>query len=162
MLTAATWIGAIATAVLAVGAAFTVYYARNAFREQSCEVALLQQQAERDVQQRRRAQAAQVYIFIPGRQQTDTILELTARVHNASQQPIYDLTMTWHDGQNQFGDPKCRDRLMPNESLPFNPTGVSGKSTAGVGVAVEFRDAAGVHWRANDRGELTELPGGCP
>jgi hypothetical protein len=45
-LTVATWIGAIATAVLALGAIVTVYYARKAFREQSRELGVLQQQAK--------------------------------------------------------------------------------------------------------------------
>jgi len=157
MTAVATWIGALVTLGLLIGAGFTVYYARKAFREQSREIAFLEQQAERDVQQRRRAQAAQVYIFIPSGQQMEAAAELTARIHNASQQPVYDLTMTWHEGQNQLGDPKFRDRLMPDESLPFSPTAATGSSTDSIGVTVEFRDAAGVCWRATDRGGLTEL-----
>jgi hypothetical protein len=65
----ATWAGAIATALLAVGAGFTVYYARKEFREQSREVALLQKQVEseqeqrrREAEEQRRAQAARVYV----------------------------------------------------------------------------------------------------
>jgi hypothetical protein len=159
MTAVATWIGALATVGLLIGAGFTVYYARNAFREQSDQVKLLKKQDERDVQQRRSAQAAQVYVFIPRGQQAEAAAELTARIHNASQQPVYDLEMTWHEGQNpknQIGDPKKRDRLMPDESLPFSPTATMGSSTDGIGVTAEFRDAAGVRWRTNDRGELTE------
>jgi hypothetical protein len=50
----ATWTGAIATVVLAVGAGFTVYYASNAFREQSNEVTLLQQQVGSEQEERAR------------------------------------------------------------------------------------------------------------
>jgi hypothetical protein len=140
----ATWIGALATFGLLVGAGFTVYYARKAFREQSDQITFLKEQAERDVQQRRRAQAAQVYIFIPSGQLTEATAELTARIHNASQQPVYDLRMTWHEGENQIGEPKFRDRLMPNESLPFSPTAATGSSTDSISVTAEFRDADGV------------------
>jgi hypothetical protein len=54
----ATWIGALAIVGLLVGAAFTAWYARRAFREQSEEVKILWQQAERDIDDRRRDQAA--------------------------------------------------------------------------------------------------------
>jgi hypothetical protein len=37
----ATWISAIATVVLAVGAGFTVFYARQAFRAPSAQLRLL-------------------------------------------------------------------------------------------------------------------------
>jgi arginine exporter protein ArgO len=58
-LIAATQITAIATVVLALGAIITAWFAIKAFRKQTQEVALLQQQAERDIDQRRRAQASQ-------------------------------------------------------------------------------------------------------
>lgn len=45
-LTVPTWIAAIATAALALGAGFTVYYARKAFREQANELGVLQKQAK--------------------------------------------------------------------------------------------------------------------
>jgi uncharacterized protein YoxC len=45
-LTVPTWIGAIATVVLAVGAIVTVYYARKAFLEQAEEVRTLKSQLE--------------------------------------------------------------------------------------------------------------------
>jgi hypothetical protein len=54
----ATWITAGATAVLALFAIVTAWYAREAFRKQSAEVKLLQEQAGRDMEQRRKAQAA--------------------------------------------------------------------------------------------------------
>lgn len=59
----ATWIGALTTVGLLVGAAFTAWYARKAFREQSKEVKILQQQAKRDIDDRLRRQAA---TFSPG------------------------------------------------------------------------------------------------
>ena len=65
----ATWIGALATVGLLVGAGITAWYARKAFREQSHEVALLQEQVKnqqsdrtREAADRRKAQAAKVFI----------------------------------------------------------------------------------------------------
>ena len=72
-----TWIGAIATALLAVGAGSTVYYARKAFTAQSQQLSGQQEinrlqaqeireslaERKRDREQRRRAQAAQVFTW---------------------------------------------------------------------------------------------------
>jgi hypothetical protein len=51
-LLAATWTSAIATVLLVIGAVVTALYARNAYREQSRQTWLLQEQAERDIRQR--------------------------------------------------------------------------------------------------------------
>src|ERR1022692_1872719 len=56
-----TWISAMATVGLFGGAVFTSIYAFRAFRKQSKEVALLQEQADLDILQRRRAQAALIF-----------------------------------------------------------------------------------------------------
>ena len=61
-LEAATWVSAIATAVLAAFAIVTAWYAREAFRAQSQEVGLLLEQAKRDTDERRRAHASRVFL----------------------------------------------------------------------------------------------------
>lgn len=63
-LLAATQLTAVATAILAGGAIVTSIFAILAFGKQSKEVALLQQQAKRDIDERRRAQAAKVYLEV--------------------------------------------------------------------------------------------------
>jgi membrane protein implicated in regulation of membrane protease activity len=98
---AATWLSALATVVLAMFAVVTAWYARKAFREQSREVGLLQQQAdlqqkelERQAEERRRAQAVQVYVaatLVPGDGSVAT------KVYNTSGQPIYDVRVHWLD-----------------------------------------------------------------
>ncbi len=90
----ATWIGAIATVVLAVGAGFTVYYARQAFTKQSAELedqretnqklaaaAELQteelrasrSQREREAEELRRAQASKVNAWFGSRLVSGTV-----------------------------------------------------------------------------------------
>ena len=66
-----------------------MYYARKAFREQSREVALLQQQAERDIAERRRAQAAKVFVWVDPRQAEDAGGKFgpAVCVGNSSKQP---------------------------------------------------------------------------
>jgi hypothetical protein len=101
-----TWIGAIATLVVALGAGFTVYYARKAFRDQAKEVKLLQEENQRANQQRRRSQASRVFIHqedapaehapqmaagqmdaaIRRRDETTTLI--AARLFNTSKQPV--------------------------------------------------------------------------
>jgi hypothetical protein len=116
----ATWTGAIATVVLAVGAGFTVHYARKAFREQSSEVALLQQQLsdqrginaeqlkvlklqaadlrqsieerQRDREQRHRDQAVRVFTWAEEIQADPARYRVL--VSNASDRPVYDLQVS--------------------------------------------------------------------
>jgi hypothetical protein len=157
----ATWITALATAGLLVGAYFTAKYAAKTFGEQAHQVALLQQQAERDIQERRRAQAAQVFIVItsgvpaaPG-----VGVQVTAEGRNTSGQPVYDIAVEWRTNTGPFGNVMVKPQLMPGETTPFTETWTEAQGFYGLSVKVEFRDAAGIHWRTNDCGELTELCG---
>src|SRR5690348_10614009 len=59
----ATWTGAIATLGLLAGAGITAWYARKAFREQAEQVKILREQADRDIDQRRRDQATRVFAW---------------------------------------------------------------------------------------------------
>ncbi len=160
----ATWVGAVATALLAVGAGLTVYYARKAFIAQSQqlrdqqEINRLQVQEIRESlaerkqgrEQRRRAQAAQVITW-PGDAplDNDEDIRTAAFVRNSSSQPVYDVRIGWGgDSQASLGS------LMPGDEHVVRGAGTS----AADGTHAEFRDAAGVRWRTTSAGKLTELP----
>jgi len=144
----ASQITAVATAVLAVFAVVTAGYARKAYRGQSAELTLLQEQAGRDIEQRRRVQAAKVFVAAGG---IPPFAPSTVRISNASEQPIYDLAASWADG----ADPVRLPVLMPGEPYAFSAgwQDAAGKMPP---VWLDFRDAAGVRWRTTSRGELTE------
>lgn len=86
----ATWIGAVAIAVLAVGAGFTVYYAKQAFEKQSLEVGTLQKQASDQAEMLRiqsnqlDAQHDQLHEQQMLNQKQTEVLELQARELKAS------------------------------------------------------------------------------
>jgi hypothetical protein len=179
-LTMPTWIAAIATVVLAVGAIFTVFYARNAFREQSKEVGLLQLQVkdqqdarQREAEERHRAQAAQVYItreVFAGRRAHAgdepikgigaKAASVTAIVHNVSDQPVYDLRVHWMAGdagvqaglEDQLGTLGPRDRRPTVRPVPPAVT------TEQFSVIAYFRDAAGARWTLTPDGQLAPVP----
>lgn len=157
----ASWITALATAGLLIGAYFTARYAAKTFREQAKQVTLLKQQAERDIQERRRAQAAQVFIVITSGVPTTpgAGVQVTAEGRNTSGQPVYDIAVEWRTNTGPFGNGMVKPQLMPGETAPFTQTWTEDQGFHGLSVKIEFRDAAGTHWRTNDRGELTELCG---
>lgn len=90
-------ITAIATAVLAFLAMVTVVFAVLAFRKQSAEETTIQRQAARDIEDRHRAQAIQVFAWADQRLFDDDPddLRAAARVMNSSRQPIYDVGLDW-------------------------------------------------------------------
>lgn len=158
---AAYQITAVATAVLAALAMVTALFAFFAFRGQSREVGLLRQQVKdqqdertREAAGRRRAQAVQVFIAAGG---PTPDLSDEIHIHNTSEQPVYDLTAS------RAGDTELQRLpfLMPGAEYQFfaeiqDATGIMPV------VWLDFRDAAGVHWRTTSRGELTERPGRVP
>jgi hypothetical protein len=170
-----TWIGAIATVVLAVGAGFTVYYARKAFGEQSEEVRILREETERDIQQRRRSQASRVFIHQEAapaehdpqmaaaqmdaaiRIGDETTTLVAARLSNTSKQPVYDIAIRWSISGAPLGGPHLEPYLMPGKELLRTQVWTPSAGITGLAVKVEFSDAAGIRWRATYRGELAEL-----
>ena len=175
-----TWIGALATAGLLLGAIFTVRYARRAFEKQSSQLADQQaineklravadlqvkdlqeslDERQRDRKERRRAQAANVYVVITGILGAGSQTHATADVTNASTWPIYDIAAQWHTSQQSFGSEKTKSQLAPEETARFSEEWAAADGISGLGVAIDFRDAAGAHWRTTDRGQLTELCG---
>jgi hypothetical protein len=146
----ATQITAVATAVLAVFAVVTAWYARRAYQGQSAELTLLQEQAGRDIGQRRRAQAAKVFVTVGGR---PPLGRNTVQMHNASEQPIYDLVASWAEN----ADPVRLPFLLPCDLYGFVAEWQDADGNMPP-VWLEFRDAAGLRWRTTSRGELGELP----
>jgi hypothetical protein len=152
-LIAATQITAVATAVLALFAIVTAWYARRAFLKQSAEVTMLQQDRQREAGERRRAQAAQVFTCVGERPvHAGDPPQAAAFVRNTSRQPVYNISMGWGvTGQQRW------PVLLPDGEHVIPGAGSSvGDGT--VPIWIEFRDAAGVRWRATNRGELTDVP----
>lgn len=155
----ATWTGALATVGLLLGGAITAWYAGKAFREQSHEVALLQEQVKneqceraREAAERRRAQAAKVFLWVtePEDQSGHVV-----NVRNTSEQPIHELTIAWAEDAVPMP-------VVTAEGGPFMPGVENAFDVAelvdtDITVWLDFRDAAGLLWRTTSRGELTEL-----
>lgn len=149
-LVAATWTGALATIGLLAGAALTAWYARKAFREQSKEVKILQQQAERDMDDRRRAQAIHIFTWAEQRPYNDDPGDMRAAacVRNTSQQPVYDVRLGWGaSGQQAW------PVLLPGDEHVVTGAGTA-VTDGSASVWAEFRDAAGTRWRTTSIGEL--------
>jgi hypothetical protein len=148
--------------------------------EQQAEVAALQAQElreslderRREAAELRRAQASRVFIH-EERLDADPRVspaELSARgerpqaavvayVMNTSQQPVYNVTISWHLGTA----PKGQHYLMPlmpgaeDKDIKLVPPGADPKM---FGAVAFFRDAAGVTWRARPDGQIDEIPAG--
>lgn len=172
---AAQWT-AVATAVLAVFAIVTAVFAFLAFRKQSAEVATLQQQFDdqrkvnklqarelqeslaqrkREADERHRAQASRVFIWVAlDPAYSDPIA--TAHLKNSSDQPIYDLDISWRPGgSREFDQP-----LMPGEELTDRIPVPDGADPAWYSADAYFRDATGTSWRARPDGIVEEVPPG--
>jgi hypothetical protein len=153
-LLAATWTAAGATVGLFIGAIVTAVYAIRAFRKQSEEVRLLQEQAERDIEQRRRAQASGVFISVEPRPLEDNPQNEAACIRNTSAQPVYDIVL----GLGETGDQRW-PVLLPGREVVRHGLGTDfagGKRP----VWATFRDSVGVRWRTAADGQLDPcIPG---
>ena len=107
---------------------------------------------KREAVERRNAQASQVSIAVKVTREgrVGYLPELEATVVNASerQQPIYDVKLYWHLGQQGYGSPNpevlgtilnFRDEARRREFPP-------GTDLAGCGAGLAFRDVFGVNW----------------
>jgi hypothetical protein len=152
-LLAATWTGAIATGLLVIGAGVTGWFARKAFLSQDQQTRLLAEQVKRDVTQRRRAQASQVFVWIQDQPFGDDPADprSAALVRNTSSQPVYDLTL----GLGEAGDQRW-PVLMPDKDV--ERVGLGTEFASGERpVWATFRDSSGIKWRITVGGELTEI-----
>ena len=182
------WVTALGTVGLLAGAVFTAVFAVQAFREQSKEVRLLEDQVsdQRDLalkqvevlslqaeeiraslENRRRDQAARVFTWV----ELASHARGRFRVHvtNSSDRPIYGLTFLLGYGDDDqadyFSKPGAVKHVMPRETTVFEPDEDEHSILWGtswepgeVWSAVHFRDASGETWQVNSRGQMEKAP----
>jgi hypothetical protein len=188
-LTAPAWIAAIATAVLAVSVIVAMWLARDAFQARSPKqknrreliaqlteaLELFSKNVRQSAEERRRAQACQVFIELdrrpaaakPGEEPADqgrveSPWRVGATVHNASQQPVYDLYVIWLHGTVRVGKPDRAARLMPGQHRCFErgPDLDSPEQQIdpnALAAFLTFRDTAGVRWTVREDGTLSDI-----
>jgi hypothetical protein len=184
-LTVPTWIVAIATAVIAIGVIVAAGFAGRALSARSRQLAdqgeLINQLAEvldlqaqdlrLSIDQRRRAQACEVFIDLtrfagPATPRPDSPAPrhgVTATVRNNSQQPVYDLYVIWQLGTVRMGRPDRAARLLPGHEVCFErapePSAAdSERDPAALSAFLTFRDAAGTRWTVREDGTLSDIP----
>jgi len=175
-LTAPTWIAAIATAVLGVSLIVAIWLARSALgarsgqptaqRELAAELtetlAALSKHLRQSADERRRAQACQVFIELDRATTAAADWRVCATVHNASQQPVYDLYVIWLLGTTRMGKPDRAARLLPGQQCSFErgPELEAKDNPAdpdALAAFLTFRDAAGVRWTVREDGTLSDI-----
>jgi hypothetical protein len=183
-LVAPTWATAIATIILAVGAIITAVLAFLAFRKQTAELVILQEQAKVDQKdrrleatERRRERAAMMYLtvaFDKGLRDNPEVImvprkpSVTVTVHNSGKQPVYDVRVHWVDASSgmQAGAEDKLGTISPLNKGSAGRTLPAGTTESPLIPVAHFRDAAGVRWTMLDNGELDEVdpthPAGAP
>jgi hypothetical protein len=141
---------AVATVALAVLALVAGVLAGLALRKQSQEVGLLLEQNRRDTDERRRAQAARVFLAAP----SDQAPPVRPRARNASDFPVYDTKFWYADPGGDLSAPEYLGTIMPGDisSAHHRFSAQAFKYTA-----LTFRDAAGIHWVRWPDGALQEV-----
>jgi hypothetical protein len=154
-LLAAAWTSAIATMALVVGAGITAAYAIRAFRKQSEQTRLLQEQVARDIGLRCRAQASRVFAWVEQRAFNGNPEDMRAAacIRNTSSQPVYDVALGLGETQDQRWPV-----LMPGDEHVTPGLGTAFANAQRPAWAT-FRDSAGIRWHTTADGQLTELPG---
>jgi hypothetical protein len=158
---AAAWVTAGATVGLLIGAAITAWFAYTAWTTQIgawatqlMDIGLVVQQARRDAEERRRAQAAQVFTWVATNTSANDVSSsdsgVIVHVSNSSQQPVYDVVVTLPTRIESLR------LLLPKEQFTFRDDG-STPTGSHCSVQLTFRDAAGLRWRTSSEGGLNEL-----
>lgn len=173
-LSAPTWTAAIATVVLAIGVLVAAVIAhkalgahtrqlaaQNELTKQLAEAVELQSQNLRmELEERRRAQACQVFIEL----KRTTVVAAT--VHNNSQQPIYDLYVIWLLGTTRMGRPDPAARLQPGQQVCFERSPEANDddaadspaaSTESLTAFLTFRDTTGIRWTVREDGTFSDI-----
>jgi hypothetical protein len=187
-LTAPAWITAIGTAVVAVSVIVAVWLARDILRARKNRtddrepiaqlteaIELLSKNLRQSADQMRRAQACQVFIELdrriaasePGEEPADEDFidspwRVCATVHNASQQPVYDLYVIWLHGTVRVGKPDRAARLMPGDHRCFERGPDLDASEQEIdpnalAAFLTFRDTASVRWTVREDGTLSDI-----
>jgi len=121
----------------------------------------------REVDRRRKAQAAQVFIteeHVPARHAGRTQPappKVNATVVNSSDQPIYETELRRHRGSAGHGDPNPEPlgTIMPGASRSTTRAFPADTKLDVSGAVLRFRDAAGVRWMRRPDGGLSEQEG---
>jgi hypothetical protein len=182
------WVTAVGTVGLLAGAAFTAVFAVQAFREQSREVRLLEDQVNdqralalkqvevlslqadeirASLENRRRDQAVRVFTWVEVTSHARG--HFLVHVTNSSDRPVYDLTFLLGYGDDDdaeyFSKPGAVKHLMPHDTTVFEPDKDENSILWGtswepgeVWSAVHFRDASGETWRVNSKGQMERTP----
>jgi hypothetical protein len=182
------WVTAAGTVGLLAGAVFTAVFAVQAFREQSREVRLLEDQVSdqralalkqvevlglqaeeirASLENRRRDQAARVFTWVEVTSHTRG--HFRVHVTNSSDRPVYGLTFLLGYGDESeaeyFSKPEAVKHVMPHETTVFEPDEGEHSILWGtswepgdVWSAVHFRDASGETWQVNSRGQMERAP----
>jgi len=141
---------AIATAALAVFAIITAAFAFLAYRKQTQEVGVLRKQNDRDIAERRTAQAARVFAEITG--------DIPGRPYakNGSDFPIFDAQL-WYSEPGGVSGPDELGSIMPGGTAKITRQLHVGEALTGP--ILTFRDAAGIRWIRIPDGTLKEQSG---
>jgi hypothetical protein len=149
--TFATQLTAVATLALAILALVAGVLAGLAFRKQSQEVGLLLEQNKRDADERRRAQAARVFLGTP----PDQGPPVSPRARNASEFPVYDTKFWYVNPSSDLSAPEYLGTIMPGDISSAER--LFSVDQALKYTALTFRDAAGIHWVRWPDGALQEV-----
>ena len=145
------WITAIATAGLLIGATVTAVYAAKAFGKQAQEVGILLEQNKREAAERRRVQAARVFIGAPR--------DLVRLVHPYAQDASDNFPVSTMLSSGIPAWAACPSPMTSVRSCLANVSRVlipSGPTTALARTILTFRDANGVRWVRMPDGALYE------
>lgn len=158
----ATQVTASATLELAILALFTAIFAGLAFGTQYRQLQDQLRESKRQADERRRAQAQQVYMWEVRRihhaigKPAEEII--TAYVRNTSQQPIYHLRFGWGAVGGDRRETLRAEPLRPEaQDMDFAPV-PKGPGWSTFGAVVTFRDRAGAWWRIRPDGHLDKVP----
>jgi hypothetical protein len=182
----ATWISAIATVVLAAGAGFTVFYARQAFRAQSAQLRLLQADTDRQARQLERQQAGAVDLTWWVTEKVTVVMGGNLRyngrsvvvIANRSPRPIRDVTCRvyrgdgttlkperagpfWSDGKDALKGPVFQPHAAASAPvIRANNEGgflIELPLRTDTRMSARFTDDAGLHWQVDQELHLEKL-----
>lgn len=146
-----------------------------AFRKQTAELVILQDQAKVDredrrheASERRRERAAMVYltvVFDMGLRDNPEVItvprepSIEVTVHNSGKQPVYDVRVHWVDESSgvQAGAEDKLDTIAPLNKCSARRALPAGSTESPLVPVAYFRDAAGLKWTMLDHGEFDEV-----
>jgi mannitol-specific phosphotransferase system IIBC component len=180
-----TWVGAGGTCVATVAVIVTGVFVFLTFRKQAdaladqktanerqaAELSAVADERQREATERRRAQAAQVFLWC---ERADGLtlfhnVRLEINVENTGLQPIYKIVTRIHQGANRQLDKEVENikfsterHIMSGRHHTLTWESATMVELITLNISVEFTDAAGVRWQRREGGELIELPNPTP